>query len=170
MISSCERQPPGTTRIEHSTCQVAFTCHGTKNPKGTLNAENPLNRNPRNLLNFLNLLNPYDRSETSSLSKRIVVIEKERVLARDPRRTLDFRHERRVVGDDGAVQRAAAEERAGKAFVHEGLMIGQQAHRVEDGHHRGRAGDRKSTRLNSSHSQISYAVFCLKKKTTHHTR
>src|SRR5256886_3386303 len=28
-------------------------------------------------------------------------------------------------------------------------------------------GDRKSTRLNSSHSQISYAVFCLKKKTAH---
>src|SRR5256886_4369077 len=28
-------------------------------------------------------------------------------------------------------------------------------------------GDRKSTRLNSSHSQISYAVFCLKKKQKH---
>src|SRR3989440_11099567 len=28
----------------------------------------------------------------------------------------------------------------------------------------GVAGDRKSTRLNSSHDQISYAVFCLKKK------
>src|SRR2546430_13365651 len=28
----------------------------------------------------------------------------------------------------------------------------------------GAARDRKSTRLNSSHSQISYAVFCLKKK------
>src|SRR2546427_6744636 len=28
------------------------------------------------------------------------------------------------------------------------------------------ARDRKSTRLNSSHSQISYAVFCLKKKNT----
>src|SRR5256885_12297871 len=27
--------------------------------------------------------------------------------------------------------------------------------------------DRKSTRLNSSHLVISYAVFCLKKKTTH---
>src|SRR5436305_7085766 len=27
--------------------------------------------------------------------------------------------------------------------------------------------DRKSTRLNSSHVRISYAVFCLKKKTTH---
>src|SRR2546427_8572566 len=31
-------------------------------------------------------------------------------------------------------------------------------------------GDRKSTRLNSSHSQISYAVFCLKKKKTDQTR
>src|SRR2546430_1055411 len=30
--------------------------------------------------------------------------------------------------------------------------------------------DRKSTRLNSSHSQISYAVFCLKKKTRKNTR
>src|SRR2546430_11231632 len=29
--------------------------------------------------------------------------------------------------------------------------------------------DRKSTRLNSSHSQISYAVFCLKKKKETHT-
>src|SRR2546430_4232718 len=29
---------------------------------------------------------------------------------------------------------------------------------------RGSGKDRKSTRLNSSHSQISYAVFCLKKK------
>src|SRR2546430_9505126 len=29
-----------------------------------------------------------------------------------------------------------------------------------------RRPDRKSTRLNSSHSQISYAVFCLKKKIT----
>src|SRR2546430_2782463 len=45
---------------------------------------------------------------------------------------------------------------------------------VQDAHERGEivmAGalgdppqDRKSTRLNSSHSQISYAVFCLKKK------
>src|SRR2546429_4000584 len=44
-----------------------------------------------------------------------------------------------------------------------------------DGHERRRAlraprdhgaGDRKSTRLNSSHGYISYAVFCLKKKIT----
>src|SRR3712207_8959197 len=31
--------------------------------------------------------------------------------------------------------------------------------------HLGHAGDRKSTRLNSSHANISYAVFCLKTKT-----
>src|SRR2546430_13327530 len=36
---------------------------------------------------------------------------------------------------------------------------GREAHEL----HRPRE-DRKSTRLNSSHSQISYAVFCLKKK------
>src|SRR5258707_5724574 len=30
--------------------------------------------------------------------------------------------------------------------------------------------DRKSTRLNSSHANISYAVFCLKKKENHDTR
>src|SRR3712207_7971155 len=30
-------------------------------------------------------------------------------------------------------------------------------------------GDRKSTRLNSSHANISYAVFCLKKKTQLHS-
>src|SRR2546427_8004405 len=36
--------------------------------------------------------------------------------------------------------------------------------RAETGRAHGSIGDRKSTRLNSSHSQISYAVFCLKKK------
>src|SRR5205085_6685957 len=41
------------------------------------------------------------------------------------------------------------------------------AHDLEAGDQRGVEAeeDRKSTRLNSSHSQISYAVFCLKKKT-----
>src|SRR3712207_7139130 len=32
---------------------------------------------------------------------------------------------------------------------------------------RANTADRKSTRLNSSHANISYAVFCLKKKKTH---
>src|SRR3712207_8467782 len=33
----------------------------------------------------------------------------------------------------------------------------------------GTTGDRKSTRLNSSHANISYAVFCLKKKKQNYT-
>src|SRR3712207_7127612 len=35
------------------------------------------------------------------------------------------------------------------------------------GYHVAEALDRKSTRLNSSHANISYAVFCLKKKKSH---
>src|SRR5258708_23035587 len=47
----------------------------------------------------------------------------------------------------------------------------RRLHRV-DGPLRGgpHPGDRKSTRLNSSHQIISYAVFCLKKKTFTRTR
>src|SRR2546430_8321871 len=41
--------------------------------------------------------------------------------------------------------------------------LGFQARRLTVGDRQ----DRKSTRLNSSHSQISYAVFCLKKKKQH---
>src|SRR5688572_32594398 len=44
----------------------------------------------------------------------------------------------------------------GDEVGHGGLVGGAQAERGLE--------DRKSTRLNSSHSQISYAVFCLKKK------
>src|SRR5256886_8148445 len=39
-----------------------------------------------------------------------------------------------------------------------------EKHRVDRGCDQKEQEDRKSTRLNSSHSQISYAVFCLKKK------
>src|SRR5690606_42094066 len=39
------------------------------------------------------------------------------------------------------------------------ILTGAEVAGFEDG------GDRKSTRLNSSHVKISYAVFCLKKKT-----
>src|SRR3712207_8863531 len=53
----------------------------------------------------------------------------------------------------------------------EGGLLSQAADAQPAGHH-GEAlahhhagADRKSTRLNSSHANISYAVFCLKKKT-----
>src|SRR3712207_7578923 len=42
------------------------------------------------------------------------------------------------------------------------LTIEEMRAGVEEAHKTGR--DRKSTRLNSSHANISYAVFCLKKK------
>src|SRR2546427_6797592 len=54
-------------------------------------------------------------------------------------------------------QVAAALARAGDGLFQRGIAPGMQV----------AEGDRKSTRLNSSHSQISYAVFCLKKKTNH---
>src|SRR5438270_12024565 len=41
---------------------------------------------------------------------------------------------------------------------------GESALKADRRVHGGQGEDRKSTRLNSSHSQISYAVFCLKKK------
>src|SRR3712207_7935422 len=46
--------------------------------------------------------------------------------------------------------------------------VGEHAQRVgrEAPVRRRELGDRKSTRLNSSHANISYAVFCLKKKQT----
>src|SRR3712207_7427381 len=43
----------------------------------------------------------------------------------------------------------------------EGSPAGDRTDRVTD---KGGIQDRKSTRLNSSHANISYAVFCLKKK------
>src|SRR2546427_8346243 len=59
-----------------------------------------------------------------------------------------LRHARPARGGPRGVPRRAPRAR--------GLHV---LRRREDAH-----GDRKSTRLNSSHSQISYAVFCLKKK------
>src|SRR3712207_9015644 len=47
-----------------------------------------------------------------------------------------------------------------------GVVLGEAdvVVRVEHQEALGPRGDRKSTRLNSSHANISYAVFCLKKK------
>src|SRR2546430_4299801 len=64
--------------------------------------------------------------------------------------------------------RIARAQRANHEVVHLGgvldhphvLALHTSVSQLSDG-----GVDRKSTRLNSSHSQISYAVFCLKKKT-----
>src|SRR5688572_31130745 len=55
----------------------------------------------------------------------------------------------------------AVVERALTAFADDPLLQHYYAYSL----YREATLDRKSTRLNSSHSQISYAVFCLKKKT-----
>src|SRR5436190_13592451 len=54
---------------------------------------------------------------------------------------------------------------ADRRYVRLHLDAGGGRRRRSDGGNRGAAAqDRKSTRLNSSHTVISYAVFCLKKK------
>src|SRR5258707_7253896 len=57
--------------------------------------------------------------------------------------------------------------RLGGADAHLGDGVVHQLHEIGErapAHHAPQL-DRKSTRLNSSHANISYAVFCLKKKT-----
>src|SRR2546430_11181622 len=76
-------------------------------------------------------------------------------LFRSPARPPHDRHgEVGELGDQGGGRRALAGTQAGLDRV-----AAKLPERV-----RGHPLDRKSTRLNSSHSQISYAVFCLKKK------
>src|SRR5688572_31604793 len=57
------------------------------------------------------------------------------------------------------VSAIARRRRRGRRHPHRLQRLGELALRVPE-----HVRDRKSTRLNSSHSQISYAVFCLKKK------
>src|SRR3712207_8550951 len=65
--------------------------------------------------------------------------------------------------DDGQVGEPRGEVGDGVDEVALPLHVGEPA----DGHRDGLPrADRKSTRLNSSHANISYAVFCLKKKNT----
>src|SRR3712207_6924926 len=56
---------------------------------------------------------------------------------------------------DGKANRSSFKQAAGQAY--------RPGVELDPGGHFGRI-DRKSTRLNSSHANISYAVFCLKKK------
>src|SRR2546421_1907051 len=85
------------------------------------------------------------------------------MIRRPPRSTL-FPYTtlfRSLVGDLPQKRLDAGEEarfRKGQALSMPGLAAGIFAVLRPDGR------DRKSTRLNSSHDQISYAVFCLKKK------
>src|SRR3712207_9335330 len=61
----------------------------------------------------------------------------------------------RVDDRDDLVRGADADVHVDAEYLH---AAGQPLHALNE------LGDRKSTRLNSSHANISYAVFCLKKK------
>src|SRR3712207_7357852 len=77
------------------------------------------------------------------------------MIRRPPRSTL-FPYTTLFRSDDRVVEVLAAEERvAGRRADAEHALVELEDRDVED---------RKSTRLNSSHANISYAVFCLKKK------
>src|SRR5204863_9281781 len=67
--------------------------------------------------------------------------------------------------DTGARRRRAFDRPIARAAIdHDGFGNAF----FQDRRHHGGDRDRKSTRLNSSHVEISYAVFCLKKKKTEH--
>src|SRR2546430_13543967 len=67
----------------------------------------------------------------------------------------------RMVGDDWGWEHIEEGEENAPSHIRASLMGPQVLVPLRNGE---LALDRKSTRLNSSHSQISYAVFCLKKK------
>src|SRR5260221_8842052 len=91
------------------------------------------------------------------------------MIRRPPRSTLFpyttlFRSTRVAVGTDLAglgCHRAGRGSVAGSGVA---LVVGARDHGTDADAARGAGVDRKSTRLNSSHTVISYAVFCLKKK------
>src|SRR3989442_11691780 len=101
------------------------------------------------------------------------------MIRRPPRSTLfpyttlfrSARNRARAARPGGAVQAPRGDARRHVARGRPGPAGGKRTKLVEDPHvvadHRD-GGDRKSTRLNSSHVRISYAVFCLKKKKTTH--
>src|SRR2546430_3056338 len=92
------------------------------------------------------------------------------MIRRPPRSTLFpyttlFRSRRAGVADAQRLKRRSPRAAAGAGFdvVEVERVSAELAKRRRVGQ---QLADRKSTRLNSSHSQISYAVFCLKKKKT----
>src|SRR5256884_1508940 len=71
---------------------------------------------------------------------------------------------RGLVEEDGEHSRAAPATGASRSACQVGIGRGKCRYRAWHAARR----DRKSTRLNSSHGYISYAVFCLKKKKNKH--
>src|SRR5687768_18199608 len=85
------------------------------------------------------------------------------MIRRPPRSTL-FPYTTLFRSAEGAARIGAPHDLAGKLEVGRHFQVdlfGHHGHAVRE---IDQGSDRKSTRLNSSHGYISYAVFCLKKK------
>src|SRR5690349_23729102 len=101
-----------------------------------------------------------------SAPERIRVVDVDDVESGMDRGPLDGRHDGRVVAQRHPFFHSAREAAADVTLVDEPVPRRQPSAGHELRHASGRsgaAGDRKSTRLNSSHVEISYAGFCLKK-------
>src|SRR5215204_7107059 len=98
----------------------------------------------------------------SSTPSGIAVPGCSRSLPTNPSRDIDmYRTTSRMTPHDPLVTASVGR---GSSGSHTGSSTAVDARR------RGPRGDRKSTRLNSSHTVISYAVFCLKKKKKKHIK
>src|SRR3712207_7445733 len=84
-------------------------------------------------------------------------------LFRSYRRTLDDRSRCRVVPAE-APSRMIKLENVTKVYKGDVVALKDASCNIDKGEFVFLVGDRKSTRLNSSHANISYAVFCLKTK------
>src|SRR5688572_32217159 len=88
------------------------------------------------------------------------------MIRRPPRSTLfPYTTLFRSIRNTGSTDHVAFDEVGlpGFQFIQDPVEYGSHSHHTNMDLYE-RVQDRKSTRLNSSHSQISYAVFCLKKK------
>src|SRR5437667_4703500 len=81
-----------------------------------------------------------------------------------PYTTLFRSHAEACGAEQGPTTRIEHTHRAGKGVGDTGIENEDTARLGANGGRTGDEADRKSTRLNSSHITISYAVFCLKKK------
>src|SRR3712207_7995857 len=68
------------------------------------------------------------------------------------------------IGANGACSGRSPRDRAERRFQQRDIILLRDLDCAETTQMLGHELDRKSTRLNSSHANISYAVFCLKKK------
>src|SRR2546427_7145405 len=91
------------------------------------------------------------------------------MIRRPPRSTLFSLHDALPIfsgskESQGCLPESPRPERSQRAVFSGRRPLGEVLRDDDAGRRDELARDRKSTRLNSSHSQISYAVFCLKKK------